>query len=564
MADIADQIGKVPLKGIAMPGTHDSAMYQGLPDADWAKNQEVDFTGQLNAGARWFDMRLGYFTYNSLVGGTYFPEGSSTTCDIWNLPTQSDYYMYGHSNICTSVRVTDALDQIKSFLDSHPKEIVILDIRPWVGTNRTSEFAKLLEDHLSPYIYLSNCAQTEGACSGVTPPQVLTPEDLWRSNKRVILLRDASGLCGLTDEMWEPGSMVATSDGYRFDSGIDGDTDYQISFMETEMDKVRPAWRSYNTQPTMLQTSAPLTPAGWLGGAGCLSHCLDGPIGLAHWLNPALVSKVQGDWNSRALNVITVDDITCCGIAEAIVNFNNQQWIPIFASAKDIGAGKDGSVWKIDGSGTGPDYGISFFNGSGWYTAQNKRAVRIAVDPNGLPWVVDSKGIIWRLKASTLSSVQSGKSGTDLWDLMPGVAKDIGIGSDGSIWVIGSNNGLFRFNGSNWDMLPGFGAGHRVAVDNSGRPLVIGTDDFGIYRYDGQKWVRYADGDFTKALDIGAGADGSVWVGGTDAKSVGGVWKWNGTGWDRFRGDATAISVDASGSPWVATSGGGMEVGKIR
>ena len=560
MADLADQIANVPLKGIAMPGTHDSAMYKNLSDVDLAKTQEDDFTGQLNAGARWFDFRTGYYTID-IANLVWEEDGAFMTCADSNKPSQPGYYFYGHSNICSNIGVGDALDQIKAFLDTHPKEIVVLDIRAYIGASRTSDYAGLFETHLAPYIYKSYCTQPGAGCDPDLAPQNYPPSYFWSNNQRAILLLSA-GDSGNNDDMW-PKDKVASGKGYDGNNGIEGDPSFQLSFMQQDMDPLRPAWSSYGGQTMMLQLAGALTPSGALGGVGCLSYCFDGPIGLAQWFNPALVSQIQGAWQSRPLNAFTVDYISCCGIADAIINFNDQQWIPVVSSARDIGAGKNGSVWKIDGNGTGPDYGISSFMGSGWYTVQNKQAVRVAVDPNGLPWVVDSRGMIWRLKASTLSSVQSGTGG-DIWESIPGVAQDIGIGADGSVWVIGSTGALFQFNGSTWTQLPGAGAGVRIAVDNFGKPVVIGTDSHGIFRYDGTQWSRYADGDFTTALDIGAGADGSIWVAGTDSQSVGGVWRWNGTGWDRFRGGGTNVAVDGSGSPWVVTSTGSLTMGKIR
>ncbi len=60
MQQIADQIGGVPMRGIAMPGTHDAAMYKGMANIDIAKTQTGDFMSQLKAGARWIDFRFLY------------------------------------------------------------------------------------------------------------------------------------------------------------------------------------------------------------------------------------------------------------------------------------------------------------------------------------------------------------------------------------------------------------------------------------------------------------------------------------------------------------------------
>ena len=50
---------------------------------------------------------------------------------------------------------------------------------------------------------------------------------------------------------------------------------------------------------------------------------------------------------------------------------------------------------------------------------------------------------------------------------------------DGSIWITGTNHGVYRWNGSNWDMIDG--SATLIAVDPQGRPWVA-TDDGGIYQ----------------------------------------------------------------------------------
>lgn len=46
------------------------------------------------------------------------------------------------------------------------------------------------------------------------------------------------------------------------------------------------------------------------------------------------------------------------------------------------------------------------------------------------------------------------------WRQMSGLAKDIGVGADGSVWVIGHDRepggfGIHRWNGNNWNKIDG-------------------------------------------------------------------------------------------------------------
>lgn len=58
------------------------------------------------------------------------------------------------------------------------------------------------------------------------------------------------------------------------------------------------------------------------------------------------------------------------------------------------------------------------------------------------------------------------------------------------------------------------------------------------------------------AVDIGVGANGSVWVIGTNRVAKGfGIYRWTGRGWQNIPGGAVRIAVDPRGIPWVVNSG---------
>ncbi len=75
------------------------------------------------------------------------------------------------------------------------------------------------------------------------------------------------------------------------------------------------------------------------------------------------------------------------------------------------------------------------------------------------------------------------------WRKLPGRARDIGIGADGSVWAIGMDDragghGIYRFNGSDWDKVPG--SGTQISVGPDGEPWVVNRSgdlyrSFGTY-----------------------------------------------------------------------------------
>ncbi|MGH9829933.1 MAG: hypothetical protein ACREDR_42520, partial [Blastocatellia bacterium] len=68
MSDLAPVIGQRPLRQVIMPGSHDAATFGPWPDPitqGLAEAQDVDLTGQLNAGSREFDLRFEYRDYGN-------------------------------------------------------------------------------------------------------------------------------------------------------------------------------------------------------------------------------------------------------------------------------------------------------------------------------------------------------------------------------------------------------------------------------------------------------------------------------------------------------------------
>ena len=139
------------------------------------------------------------------------------------------------------------------------------------------------------------------------------------------------------------------------------------------------------------------------------------------------------------------------------------------------------------------------------------------------------------------------------WKKLSGAAKDIGVGADRSVWVIGNNvegggYGIYKKNGDGWTKVPGSAV--RIAVDPNGKAWVVNKFDH-IFRYNGSKWQRMSGA----AKDIGISADGTVWVIGTN-KMHGGygiyvMYNNNGERWTKMKGSGVRISVDPNGKAWV-------------
>ena len=150
------------------------------------------------------------------------------------------------------------------------------------------------------------------------------------------------------------------------------------------------------------------------------------------------------------------------------------------------------------------------------------------------------------------------------WEQIDGEATDIGIGADGSVWIIGTNEvnggyGVYRRSVWGWVQLEIDGGAIRIDVDPSGNPWVVDNDG-NIFRKIGAKWWEQIDGE---ATDIGIGADGSVWIIRTSEVNGGyGVYRWSERGWEQIDGGTAQISVDNRGTPWIVDSEGYIYVWK--
>lgn len=150
-------------------------------------------------------------------------------------------------------------------------------------------------------------------------------------------------------------------------------------------------------------------------------------------------------------------------------------------------------------------------------------------------------------------------SGFAQWQRMNGLAKDISIGSDGSVWVIGissqpgNNYEIFQRNGLDWRRVNGGAV--TITVDSKGTPWVVSAQGE-IFKRDKifNSWNKLSGA----AKDIAAGADGSIWVIGTTEQPGGNyeIFKWNGFDWAKVDGLGVKIAVDNTGAPWVLTAKG--------
>ncbi|AMR30435.1 hypothetical protein A0256_02870 [Mucilaginibacter sp. PAMC 26640] len=151
-----------------------------------------------------------------------------------------------------------------------------------------------------------------------------------------------------------------------------------------------------------------------------------------------------------------------------IYKYNGSTWTPMPGTATDIGISANGSVFITDTTTVSPTGGFRIlkWNGSAWVVMPGAAGVRIAVDANGTPWVVNKSHLIYKYNGST-------------WTQMPGTATDIGIGGNNVVYISGTTissptggSKISKWNGTGWTDTAS-GTGINVSVDPNGHPWTV-------------------------------------------------------------------------------------------
>jgi hypothetical protein len=252
------------------------------------------------------------------------------------------------------------------------------------------------------------------------------------------------------------------------------------------------------------------------------------------------------------------------------------------STAKDVAIGKDGTVWKIGTNPLGNGFQVYKLNSAtGAWDASDGGAVRIAVGPTGIPWLVDSQGNLWQRTSSSVT--------TGAWNLLPESGRDIGVGANGDVWMIsnvpfGDGFQVKKWNGSGW--AASNGGAVKVSVSATGIPWVLSSL---------RKFYRHSSNDPSSGTwellpglsdDLGVGPpamgapDGHVWSvgtgstgllhlevwdeqigdGGTGGSSIPTVKNWVADAIVGTGGGIGSVAVGPDGVPWIVDGSGNLKI----
>ncbi len=220
--------------------------------------------------------------------------------------------------------------------------------------------------------------------------------------------------------------------------------------------------------------------------------------------------------------------------------------LPNGLQATDIGVMNSVNVAATDGR-------VYRLNSSSWTQLAGTGTSHIDMDPSNP----------WRINTADHSHVFRGPA----WTYMNATASDIGIGSSGVVWLVGTNGNTYKWNGStsspSWprqSTTPPAPFAKRIDVSAGGGSWIISNESEtagNIYYWSSNVYKKITGG----AIDIGIGGDNGVWIVNSSAT----VYKWNGSTtsphWNpTLQGGGKAISVDVHGKPWIIGKNGQVYV----
>jgi hypothetical protein len=207
-------------------------------------------------------------------------------------------------------------------------------------------------------------------------------------------------------------------------------------------------------------------------------------------------------------------------------------WEQMPGAARAIAMGANGAVWAIGMDRQAGGYGVYRWDGARFQQVPGIAGVRLAVDPRGNPWVVDSFSNVRRW---------TGRS----WENLPGWGKDVAAGANGSLWSVGLEGGLYEFRGQRFEkVFPG--RFERVAVTPNGVPWAV-NEGHGLALRGPSDWVPMRP----DVASVTIGASGAVWVLDGDGYAqellADGSWLPRG-------GPFREIALGPDGLPWALTA----------
>ena len=177
-----------------------------------------------------------------------------------------------------------------------------------------------------------------------------------------------------------------------------------------------------------------------------------------------------------------------------------------------------------------------------WQPLSGIHAIDISVS-NSAVWIVGTDNQVY--------SAPKSPSGVGKFQPAVGVIKAtrISVGDDNQPWIVGTDQGVYRYSGQGWLRI-----GTESAIDvsvNLNGGWIIATDNK-IYQWTGSQWKKFSN--TFKGTRLGVANSNRVFLVGMD----GSIFDCNGSDWGRLK-DMKGQDVDVTGTtPWIVGADNGV------
>jgi hypothetical protein len=183
------------------------------------------------------------------------------------------------------------------------------------------------------------------------------------------------------------------------------------------------------------------------------------------------------------IKVSSTGDVWLVQTWDYLLKYHNGSWVKDQTiGAKDVGANGN-SVWIISNkSAPSGGYKVYKLNGTSWQY-MNGAGIAIDVDPSGNPWLVNSSNVLYKYSSGT-------------WIQQNKTARDVGVGADGSVYIVSNeladSKGYkiykLNLNGTSWQQIPN-GSGTEISCDKDGNPWIVDSQG-SVFQYVSGLWIR--------------------------------------------------------------------------
>lgn len=297
-----------------------------------------------------------------------------------------------------------------------------------------------------------------------------------------------------------------------------------------------------------------------IGYEGTVARCdLDGQI----YVKDKFSNRWKIIYGRKAVRIAVTGKETLWVIQpdKSISRFDGKFWQDVEGSAIDLATDPNGNVYSISGQGV-----LRKWIKGHWEDIKGtQNAVSFTVGADGYPWYVAQTGDIFASslfapkenektqEESTRPTAVSSEQITDtsplIFTKVNGKTTRLSIGADGSIFAIGVDGTLQRWNNQRKKFITFPGSLSRVAVDLEGNPWGVNAKQK-IFYHTGNDWKNISG----SAVDISISTHGDIVISNGDEK----LYRLNDskTSFKKIYGKGYYIAAHPNGEIWTITQDG--------